>query len=90
MTARDEFFGTQAILQGNLIEGGYLEELLRRRVEALLDESLDTLVDACGQVNSYYWHADTIIRFRLASIRFGNYSVGLHRPFRLCAIAEPV
>jgi hypothetical protein len=46
MTARHEFFGAEAILQSNLIERGYLEELFRRRVEALLDESLDPLVDA--------------------------------------------
>src|SRR5207249_11877317 len=75
MTARQEFVGAKAILQGDLIERGYLEELLRRCVETLLDESLDTLVDACAQIDSYYWHVHTIIRFRLTSIRFGNYSV---------------
>jgi len=48
MTARHEFFGADAILQSDLIEHGYLEELLRRRVEALLDESFNALVDARG------------------------------------------
>jgi len=46
MSARYEFFWAEAILQRDLIKRGYLEELLRRRVEALFDESLDALVDA--------------------------------------------